>query len=411
LLTAVVHSFPIRVLNRAGAALRASGLPLVALAPKGLERRAVRKAGLEDFGEPDFAQGLAVLCRSAEEDARLSFLGRRVFRDHVTDALVTRLRRIEARRRMAEVFRAALVPPVIVLGLPRSGTTLLHRLLALDEAARAPVLWELQCPIAAPGPDRRRENARRRVVRMRKAAPDLDAKHHIDADEPEEDVFLLDSSLSSPSFWMFAPVYGYLEWYVAQDQRPAYRVYREHLQLLQAGSPGRRLTLKAPAHTGNLEALAEAVPEAFFVQTHRDPVTVTISVNSLFYTIHGLVTESVDVRRMAAVNTELMAGLLERGMAARASVPAQRIFDVRYCALVADPIGTVRGIYSYFGLPFTSAFEARMARFMAERPPERFGKHDYAAEDFGLTEQQLRGRFKAYTDRFLGGAVGEQKIG
>jgi hypothetical protein len=401
MLTSVAHPLPIRVLNAAGAALQTAGVRLVPLTPEALVRRAVRKAGLADFGEPDFAEGLAVLCRSAEEDARLSLLGRLVLRDHVTDALVTRLRRIEARRRTPDVFRAPLVPPLIVLGLPRSGTTLLHRLLALDEAARAPLLWELQCPIPGPGPDRRREQALRRVARMRKAAPDLDAKHHVDADEPEEDVFLLDSSLSSPSFWMLAPVYGYLEWLLARDQRPAYRVYREHLQLLQAGSPKRRLTLKAPAHTGNLDALAEAVPEAIFVQAHRDPVTVTISVNSLFHTIHGLVTDAMDVRRMAAVNTELMATLLERGMAARATVAADRVCDVRYRALVADPIGTVRDIYHRADLPFTSAFATRMTRFLAERPAEKFGRHTYAAEDFGLSEERLRSRFRAYAERHL----------
>jgi hypothetical protein len=110
-------------------------------------------------------------------------------------------------------------------------------------------------------------------ARIKKVAPMLDSKHHIDADEPEECVFLLDSSLMSPTFWMFAPVYGYLAWFLEQDQGPAYRVYREHLQIFQAETPGKRLTMKAPAHTPQLEAILAAIPEAM-IQTHRDPVEV-----------------------------------------------------------------------------------------------------------------------------------------
>jgi hypothetical protein len=226
----------------------------------------VRQAGLSDFGEPDFEEPLAILCRSAEEDARLSLLGRMAVRDQITRALVTRLRRIDLRRKNPGIFSAPLTAPLIVLA-SRSGTTLLHRLLALASDARAIPMWQLQQPIAPPGPDRRREEAIAQVARIKKVAPELDAKHHIDADEPEECVFLLDSSLMSPSFWMFAPVYGYLSWLLDRDSHAAYRVYREHLQIFQAETPDLRLTLKAPAHTAGLEALLAAIPEAMIVQT------------------------------------------------------------------------------------------------------------------------------------------------
>ena len=400
MLESVTPPLPLRMLNRAGAVLRSLGLPIVPLTPAALEARAVGQAGLSDFGEPDFEEPLAILCRSAEEDARLSFLGRMAVRDQITRALVTRLRRIDLRKRRPEIFTAPLTPPLIVLGLPRSGTTLLHRLLSLAPDARAIPMWQLQQPIPGPGPDRRREEAVAQVARIKKLAPEIDAKHHIDADEPEECVFLLDSSLMSASFWMFAPVYGYIAWFLDQDQRAAYRVYREHLQILQAETPGRRLTLKAPAHTPHLEALFAAIPEVMIVQTHRDPVDVVNSVNSLFHSVHGVVTEHVDTHRMGAVNLDLMADLVERGLAARDKVPADRILDVRYGDLTRDPMGSVRRIHEHFGLPFEDAFAARLRHWLEHRPQDKFGRHVYAAEDFGMTDAQIAERFKGYVARF-----------
>lgn len=256
-------------------------------------------------------------------------------------------------------------------------------------------------PIPGDGPDTRRAYTIDMVTRMKRAAPDLDAKHHVDADEPEEDVILHNSSLSSLFFWMMYPVYGYLEWYLAQDQRPSYRVYREHLQLLQADNPGKQLTLKAPNHAGHLEELMDIVPEAILVQTHLYPVTVVSSVNSLFYTVHAYATEHVDVPRMAKTNLNLLGEYLDRNMAARVSAPANRIFDVRYKDLTADFVGMVRRIYDHFGLAFDAAFESRLKDWLAGRPQHKFGKHEYAASDFGMTDEQIRERFKDYISRFL----------
>lgn len=403
MLEPVVHPGPVRALNRAGALLRSAGLPLIRLTPGSLKARAVRMAGLRDFGDSDFEEPLEVLCDSAETDARLLISGRMVFRDQITDALITRLRRIEARRTRPAVFKAPLVPPLIVLGLPRSGTTLLHRLLSLAGNTYSPPLWELRMPIPGPGPDRRRAETIAMVARMKKAAPDLDAKHHVDPDEPEEDVILHNSSFSSLFFWMMFPVYSYLDWFLARDQGPSYRVYREHLQLLQAANPGKRLILKAPNHAGHLRELLEAVPEALLVQTHRDPVTVTSSVNSLFYTVHGYATESVDVIRMGRTNLNLLAEFLDRNLAARPGIPQGRLIDVRYGDLTADSLAIVGRIFKHFGLAFEGPFETRVKDWLARRPQHKFGKHEYAAADFGLTDEMIAARFREYSARFLDG--------
>lgn len=401
MLEPVVHPLPARVLNSIGAGIRSLGLHPLTYTPERFKKRAMRLAKLRDFGEPDFEEGLSVLCESVERDAKLLLTGRLAYQQQITNALVTRLLRIEARKRRPEAFRIPLTPPLIVLGLPRSGTTLLHRLLSLAADARSPALWEMQQPLPGPGPDERRNQSLREIKRFKKFAPEIDAKHHVDVDEPEEDFFLLDSSFWSFSFWVMAPVYGYLDWFLKQDPRPGYRVYREHLQLLQAGSPEKLLTLKAPVHTGYVETLLETVPNAMIVQTHRDPVSVTCSINSLMYTLQSYLTESLDVRRAATANTEIFAHLVERNIEARRRIAPNRILDVRYPDLTADPVATVKRIYIHFGLPFDDAFEARMRAWMAERPRHRFGKHEYAAEDFGMTDAWIAGRFKAYIERFL----------
>jgi len=401
MLQPVVHPWPLRLLNALGGALPTAGLRLPPLDPKRLKARAAREEGLSDFGEPDFEEGLAVLCASAERDANLLLTGRLLYRQQITNALLTRLRRIEARKRRPEAFRTPLVPPLIVLGLPRSGTTLLHRMLSLARDARAPALWEMQQPIAGSGCEDRREMSLREIAKLKKAAPDIDAKHHVDPDEPEEDFFLFDSSFWSISFWVMAPVYGYLEWYLGHDPRPGYRVYLEHLRLFQHESPGKRLTLKAPAHTAYVDTLLETIPDAMIVQTHRDPVKITSSINSLMYTFQSYLTGDLDIRRAAAVNTNLYVHAIERNMAARASIPEGQILDICYAELTADPVATVRKIYDHFGLAFDSGFEPRLRAWMAECPQERFGKHEYAPEDFGMTDAQIAERFKDYTSRFL----------
>lgn len=265
--------FLFRFANGVGALLDRVGLPPIRFEPGRLIARAEAKTGLSDWGEPGWQEGLARLCQSVAEDANLSLVGKIALHDVVSEALMTRLRRIEARKTRPEVFRAPLVPPLIVVGLPRSGTTHLHRLLALAADARVLAFWELRKPMVGPGPDDRRATVAARFARVKQLAPEMDARHKTGPDEPEECMMLLDSTMVSLTFWVFAPVYGYLEWLVHQDAGPLYKVYREHLQLFQTESPGRRLTLKAPVHTAFLDALVAAVPEAMIVQTHREPTS------------------------------------------------------------------------------------------------------------------------------------------
>jgi len=361
---------------------------------------AARRTGLADFGDPRFRDGLRVLLASAEGDASLHFLGRLSLRRSIVESLVNRLLLIEAQKRMPEVFAAPLIPPLIVLGLPRSGTTYLHRLLAEDPAHHAPPFWELVRPLPQPGrPDDRREVIARELVWRKRVAPELDRKHFITADTPEECLFMLGATFEALLFWVLAPVYSYVTWYLEQDHERKYKEYRAWLQVLQAATPGKRLVMKAPEHTGALAALLRAVPEAHVVQTHRDPTRAYASFNSLMATTHATSSSHPDVKRMAEWNLRLLENEISRNLAARAN-GAHAVHDVWYDDLVGSPVDTVQGVYNHFGLNVSEAYSDRLSKYVHEHPREKHGQHRYTADEFGVSDGQVRERLATYCERF-----------
>jgi hypothetical protein len=369
----------------------------VSLDPDALIDKAVTQSQLDDFGVDDgWRDGLARVCASAEDDARLSTLGRLAFQQRVIAVLENRLL-----RHATPIADEPLRRPVIVSGMPRSGTTYLHRLLAEVPGTRALKLWEVQRPFApVHGPDRRRADVARMMDAVRRMAPDLDAKHFMDVDEPEECMFLLDDTFRSLSFWVTAPVYGYREWVIGQDMAGPYRSYRRQLQHFQAQTSA-RLTLKAPIHTAYLDVLCETVPEALHVQMHRDPIAVLSSANSLFLSVHSMVSEDVDVPRMVATNLATMEMFGRKSLAMRGRVPPRAVVDVQYDDLCRDPVGVVRRIHAHHDLELDDAARARVRAYAEAHPQGSKGVHRYDARDLGVDLDQLRERFKPYVERFV----------
>ena len=401
-MTASTRTFPppYRLLNAVGEFTRAKRLRRFQLDENAVLGAAMSRAGLTDFGAPGFQDGLRALLASAEQDASLHFLGRVSLRRTVVESLINRLLIVEARKRTPEVFSAPLIPPLIVLGLPRSGTTYLHRLLAEDPAHHAPPFWELVRPLPQPGVrDDRRGVIARELVWRKRVAPELDRKHFITADTPEECLFMLGATFEALLFWVLAPVQGYMAWYLAQDHTRKYQEYRAWLQVLQAATPGKRLVMKAPEHTGALAALLRAVPEAHVVQTHRDPASAYASFNSLIATTHATSSARPDVRRMAEMNLQLLETEITRNLAARAANP-DVVHDVWYDELVADPTGTVWNIYERFELDPSDVYQTRLAAYVQEHPRAKHGSHRYALEDYGMSDSHVRDRLAAYCERF-----------
>jgi len=391
----------LRILNTVGKHLGAARLPAVALDEEALVQAAVKKTSLTDFGDSYYREGLLRLLESVESDAALHLSGQVAYREVIVGSLINRLLLTEAYKQTPEIFRKPLKSPIIVLGLPRSGTTFLHRLLAMDPAHRAVPWWELARPLpdSDEQSDRRRQIFQKKLHRRQKMVPDLDRKHYTRVDTPEECIWLLANTFLSPLFWAFAPVYGYLDWYKGQDRLQAYHEYRLLLQVLQADDPTRRLALKSSTHTGAVETLLQTVPGSLLIQTHRNPVETSSSLASLFYSVHSRMTERLDVRRMTEAILSFHEHQIARNLAARDTHPGA-LFDVYYDRLVADPIGTVRDIYDHYDLAWSEEFAECLNYYLQQNPNGKHGAHRYAPENFGQTEEAISERFAAYIERF-----------
>jgi hypothetical protein len=388
----------IRALSLLERSVRKLGVRILPFEPDTLMKIASKQAGLTDFGDDAvFREGLATLCRAAEADARFSLVGRLSIRQFVVRTLVNRLRLVEAQKQEPEVESIELIPPLIIMGMHRSGTTFLHHMLTTDPSARPIYFWELWEPIPGKGEDRRRATLQAQLAQIKGFDPHIDGKHHFDADNPEECMLLLDPTFVSLSFWAFAPVFGYLEWLFDQDQQAPYRAYKWYLQRFQRDNPGKRLTLKAPVHTWALTELLAAIPSAKVVQTHRDMGDVLPSLHSFVYSLHALTTDHIDVPRMCEANMRFFEHMIARNEASRAA--GASIIDVQYEALVRDPVACVRRIYHEAQLDFDETVEERLHAFVRGRPKEKFGGHRYCAEDFGTTKDAFRTRFGAYGAR------------
>ncbi|WP_425408939.1 sulfotransferase family protein [Hyphococcus sp.] len=380
----------VTALERAGAA--------PSLNPDNLKNAAIRRAKLDDFGDLEFEHGLAALVRSSEEDARLNALGRLALRQSIVTMLVTRLKRVEAERSRPALFTQPLTPPIVVLGMARSGTTLLHRLLSLDPRHRGIPAYEIYNPFPweSQAQKIRRLNLNAKLLLF--LAPDIAAKHAPQVTEPEECTGLLATSFSSLAFCAAAPVYGYADWVLSQNAARTYREYVSFLHILQSTAPETRLTLKSPLHTPSADVFHDALQSGVFIQIHRDPAETVASLNSFAHSYHSLISD-IDEKQMAAFHLNLQAELIDRNLEIRARRPSL-IHDVFYPELLEDPVRVIRDLYDRCGLGWRTDNEALVNAWLNENPQQKYGRHVYDAETFGQTPEHIRARFSNYLDQF-----------
>lgn len=391
---------PLALANRLGRGFATQ----VSLAPRALMAEARRRTKLGDFGDPSFHEPMGVLLRSIEREARLTPVGRLITRERLVGVLANRLRIQEALRRRPEIATATLRPPVVITGLQRTGTTLLHRLLATDPDRRWLASWEALHPAPVlEGPDHRIRNAERAQKALRYMAPDFFAVHPVRARGPEEDVLLLDLAFRStvPEATLRVPTYA--RWLEDQDQRPAYEYEALAMRMLShQRKPGSRWLLKTPHHLEWLDVLLDVFEGAKIVWTHRDPAETTASFCSMVAHGRGVFSDRVDPHEVGREWGRKVLRLIERAMAARDRAPVGTFLDVRYEDLVDDPMAQVRRIYAFLGDPLDAGLEARMQATLEGHPQHAFGEHRYRIEDFGLRAEEVRERFRAYRGRFLG---------
>lgn len=368
-----------------------------------LERAAVEATGLDDFGDPGYREGLTVLVGALDAEAQLSPVGEMALTAQITAALSNRLRVVDWRRRHPEVGATRVEAPLVVLGLPRTGTTLLGGLLACDPTHRPLYRWEANDCIPPPEADALTTDPRVEATRhgsqvLDSLNPGFKAIHHEEADDPTECVTVLGQHFTSLLWETLANVGSYGEWLLRADQRTAYRYHHDVLEVLQSRAPG-RWSLKSPHHGLALDALLAEYPDARVVITHRDPVPVIGSLCSLIRSLSGTFSDADHTAYIATHWPAIAEEIVTRTDAVRQTHSQRGFLDVAYRDLLNDPIETVRAIYVWDDHELHPDTEAEMRAYLASHAQARFGRHTYALDDFGLRAGAVRERFADYVER------------
>jgi hypothetical protein len=374
-----------------------------------LVEAAIAETGLDDFGEPTWQEGLDIFLEALAATAQLNEIGVGVAESGIVTDLTNRLRIEDWRRTHPAVAAAEIVRPIIIVGQPRTATTILFDLMAQDAANRAPLSWEIERPVPPPqtatyDTDPRIAECQAGFDLVESIIPGFTAFHELGAQLAQEDVRIFTSDFRSMQYSLQFEVPTYNRWLLHEaDMAPGYRWHRRFLQHLQSEHMAERWLLKSPAHLWCLPDLIAEYPDAIVIQNHRDPLKVIASISALGASLREMTTDSFDVRTLAAqYSDDIMVGL-ERGLAARHDdlfAPGQ-VVDIRYQDIRADLIGGVARIYDEIGLELTAETEARMRAFLADHPGDQAGSlRRYSFADTGLDEAELRERARPYQEFF-----------
>jgi hypothetical protein len=394
----------IAALNRLGQALGKLGVGTGPLDEAELLRGARARTGLSEFGDQSFREPLGVLIDAVEREARLHTVGRLITKTRLIGALGLRLRVQAYVTRHPEVHTMELEPPIVIAGLQRTGTTMLHRLLASDTRLRALLSWEALSPVPQGkslfGVEPRFFQAKLSERALAYMAPAFFAIHPVEASAPEEDVLLLDYSFLSttPEATMHVP--SYARWLEGQDNTPAYAYMATLLKVLSHQRGPRRWILKTPHHLEHLDVLRNVFPGVRIVQTHRDPTRTLASFCSMIWHGRGVFSDQVDAHEIGLEWSRKVGRMLERSLAVRDAARDQGFCDVSYYDLIKDPLPAVETLYRELDLALTDEVRAAMKKTREDNPQHKYGSHKYVLEDFGLSRTQVEPLFTAYRKRF-----------
>jgi hypothetical protein len=378
--------------------------------PGDLMAAAVKRTGLEDFGDDSFREGLEILAQALATEARLNTRGEGFVYHRIGLDLAQRLQVEDWYRRHPEIDDVILEPPLFGIGLPRTGSTALSFLLAQDPNIRYVRSWEAAQPCPPPstvhGDDPRIPAGEQKVV--------AGSRHHVpqDAHGPMECLDLMALDFKSQIFQAYAQIPSYSAWLVDRaDFTSTYRYERRVLKLLQWGEPLRPWRLKSPAHVLSLDYLDRVFPDAKFVMKHRDPTDVLLSVADVYADIVGGFTDHLAHRYLGELNVRQWSRGMERAVKFRDSGAEHRFFDIDFRAMQADPIGEVRRLYHWLGEPMSDEFETRMQAWWDENAERRAPHPKADPEAFGLDLNAIRPLFAddvEHSQRWIAQSRGEK---
>jgi hypothetical protein len=391
-------------------ALNLAGRPLaraIRLDEEGLLAAARRRAGLSDFGDPAFRAPLRVLSQALEREAGLTPIGRFVARNLLVQLLVSRLRVEALVRAHPEILAEDVRAPIVILGLPRTGTTHLHNLMSQDPSLRSLAYWEALEPIPdapdprrPPEPDPRIRRCAQALGLVHWAMPLFPLMHEIEPEARHEEIQLLALDFSTMLFEASYSIPSYRDWYRATDQTAAYQYLRRMLQVLQWLRGPRRWLLKSPQHLEQLGPLLRVFPDVRIVQTHRDPVRVTASMCTLAAYGLRMARARVELDAVGGYWAQRIEGMLRASVEDRPLVPASQVMDVRFHEFMADDLATVERIYAFLGEPLGTPARAAMRAYREAHARGRLGAIDYRLADFGLDTHERRSALRFYQERF-----------
>jgi hypothetical protein len=376
------------------------------LHPEHLLERAGKETGLADFGDMEFLEPLQLLVREFEDNANADPAGRQVFAHILLGSLKNRLRIRKAIGDYPDIARQAIASPLFVVGLPRTGTTLLQGLLANLRCMRTPLRWETDLTPAPPAVAEPRaikaqiKLAKDQTNYLNALVPAMAAAHEVGALLPEECNPLLMTSFRALLHCAFFPCPRYHDYLYQTRFRHAYEWHRQHLQVLSFGEPPRTWSLKSPVHLASLGELLQIYPDARIVFTHRDPLEAVPSMGALTASLHKILSPAQDKADIGREMMRWLSTMSEAGHAARDRWPASAppFIDIRYPDLVGDPLGTLRTILRHFALPEDDDLEAKVGQYLHENRQHQQGRHLYSLAVFDLQESAIRTAFQREFD-------------
>jgi hypothetical protein len=366
------------------------------------------RTGLDDFGDRGFLARLRVWLAAADEDAELGPLGRATVFGNAVRLLSNRLRLEDLVKHHPGILDVPVRQPIIIAGLPRSGTTHLVNLISADPRLRSLPFWESLEPFPAPEdavasnhPDPRLLRCRQSYERQDRLLPLLRAMHHMTPEHVHEEIELQELDFATYNLEWYAHVPRWRDFYLSQDLRPSYAYLKKAIQALQWRRGPDRWVLKSPQHMEQLGPLLETFPDATIVLTHRDPVHVIQSAITMMAYGARLRRTRIDLPEMAAYWIDRIERLLRACVRDRDRLPAAQSLDVRFDDFMADDVAMVARVYQLAGLPMTPEARRHLDAFMADNPRGKHGRVLYDLRgDFGVEPRQIRNRFDFYFARF-----------
>ena len=375
------------------------------LQPQEMLAAAEQRTGLSDWGDPAFRERLDVLCASLRDEAGLSDTGVAVAYEQVVQNLVNRLRLEALIAAHPEIEDISIERPIIICGLPRTGTTHLHNMLAADPSLRHLPYWESLEPFPSPeeadDEQPRRDRCATGLELTNTSMPEFRRMHDMTVEHAHEEIQLLANDISGMLFETVYHIPSFAAHYKAHDQKPSYAYLKRTLRAMQWLRGGTRWVLKSPQHLEQFPTLLATFPDATFVVTHRDPVEVTLSMATMISYASRMAAARPDPAKTARYWLARAEDLLNGCLRDRELLPDSQSIDVRFDDFMADEGATIARIYELAGQPFDDSARQAMAEFRAEHPRGRYGGVLYNADDLGLDREEIATRLGGYRKRFV----------